>query len=387
MLQVQPDALDSRRFESLLEDGKAARAAGRAEEAAEVLRAALALWRGPPLGEFAYEPFAEAEAARLDELRLRALEERIEADLALGRHDDLVGELERFVAEHPLRERPRGRLMLALYQSGRQAEALQAYQEGRRLLAEELGLEPGAALQQLEKQILTRDGALEPPPTMPLPQEERRRDVVESTSPRRPRRRLALALAPIALALVAWVAASVLITRDDARPAVTVVPDSLVKIDPKTHEVVDVFRVGGRPFKPAVVGDYVFVSSEDHETLSRIDVRSGEVDTLGSLPSPAGVAAGSDGTVWVGSFKGTTVRQLDADTFQLRRLIRFPKDAGPQHLTVGGGSVWSLTTTPLRSRASAKRPAASRPGRRTSPRMDSSTPSRSPSARGRPGRP
>jgi DNA-binding SARP family transcriptional activator len=121
LLRVQPDAIDARRFESLIADGKEALAVGRAEDAARILRDALVLWRGPPLDEFAYEPFAEAEAARLQELRLRTLEERVEADLALGRHADLVGELERLVTEHPLRERPRGQLMLALYQSGRQA--------------------------------------------------------------------------------------------------------------------------------------------------------------------------------------------------------------------------------------------------------------------------
>ena len=169
MLRVKPEAIDARRFESLLEDGRSRLAAGQVADASRILRNGLALWRGRPLDEFAYEPFAETEAARLEELRIRALEERVDADLALGRHADLVAELERLVAEQPLRERPRGQLMLALYQSGRQAEALQAYQDGRRLLAEETGLEPGAALKQLEKQILIRDPTLEPPPVVPLP--------------------------------------------------------------------------------------------------------------------------------------------------------------------------------------------------------------------------
>jgi predicted ATPase/DNA-binding SARP family transcriptional activator len=169
LLQVEPDAIDAGRFESLLEDGRSRLAAGHAAEASRILREGLALWRGRPLDGFAYEPFAEAEAARLEELRLRAVEERVDADLALGRHADLVGELERLVAEQPLRERSRAQLMLALYQSGRQTEALQAYQDGRRLLAEEVGLEPGHALQQLEKQILTRDPALDPPTLVPLP--------------------------------------------------------------------------------------------------------------------------------------------------------------------------------------------------------------------------
>jgi DNA-binding SARP family transcriptional activator/DNA-binding beta-propeller fold protein YncE len=338
LLRVEPEAVDARRFESLLEEGRRTLAAGDAAEAAEILRRGLGLWRGRPLDEFAYEPFAEGEIARLQELRLRALEERIEADLALGRHPDLVGELERVVAEHPLRERPRAQLMLAQYRSGRQAEALQAYQDGRRLLGDELGLEPGAALQRLEKQILTQDPALEPPPrAVPLPKEERRPEPATRTVRKRPQRRLAVALAAIALTATALLAAFVLTRGDD--PAPTVLPNSLVKIDPKTHELVDVFRVGGKPFMPAIVGDYVFVSSEEDKTLSRIEVRSGEVDTYGDLASPAGVAAGADGTLWVGSFAGSQVRQFDPDDHQLLHVADLRRGAAP-YVAVGGGSVW-----------------------------------------------
>jgi DNA-binding SARP family transcriptional activator/DNA-binding beta-propeller fold protein YncE len=340
VLRVEPEAVDARRFESLLEDGRRTLAAGDAAEAAEILRAGLGLWRGRPLDEFAYEPFAEGEIARLQELRLRALDERIEADLALGRHADLAGELERLVAEHPLRERPRAQLMLALYRSGRQAEALQAYQDGRRLLGDELGLEPGAALQRLEKQILTQDPALEPPPrAVPLPKEERRREPAIRTVRKRPQRRLAVALAATALTATALLAA--LLTRGDD-PAPTVLPNSLVKIDPKTAKIVDVFRVGRKPFMPAIVGDYVFVSSEEDKTLSRIEVGSGEVDTYGGLASPAGVAAGADGTLWVGSFEGSQVRQFDPDDYQLLHVAEVPVPGGAApYVAVGGGSVWA----------------------------------------------
>ena len=342
LLQVEPDSIDARRFESLLDDGRQTLAAGDAAHAAHALREGLALWRGPPLDEFAYEPFASTEIARLDELRLRALEERIEADLALGRHADLVGELERLVSEHPLRERPRGQLMLALFQSGRQAEALQAYQDGRRLLAEELGLEPGAALQQLEKQILTQDPALEPPPLVPLQKDERRRE--SATGTKRPSWRLAVGVAAIVLTAAALLAA-LLITRAD-EPAPTVVPNSLVKIDPETGNIVDVFHVGGLPFKPGIVGDYVFVSSQEDETLSRIDVRSGELDTYGGLTSPAGVAAGADRTLWVGSFEGHQVSQIDPDTYRLKQLAEVPPNTGPRHVAVGGGAVWVSHDSP-----------------------------------------
>jgi DNA-binding SARP family transcriptional activator len=147
LLRVEPDELDSERFRRLGEDGK--------------LREALALWRGPPLAEFGYQRFAQVEIARLEELRLACLEERIEHDLADGRHAELVGELESLTAEHPLRERLRGQLMLAMYRSGRQAEALDAYQEARDALVEELGIEPSRELRERHQAILNQDPALD----------------------------------------------------------------------------------------------------------------------------------------------------------------------------------------------------------------------------------
>ena len=154
---ARPGQLDLDRFERLVEE------AGAAEppEAAEKLREALALWRGPALADFAYEPFAQAAIGRLEEVHLLAVEMRIDADLALGRHAALVAELDALAAEHPLRERLRGQLMLALYRSGRQAEALAAYQSARSTLVDELGIEPGSALQELERAILRQDRALE----------------------------------------------------------------------------------------------------------------------------------------------------------------------------------------------------------------------------------
>src|SRR5512146_1935722 len=127
LLALEPEQLDLGRFERLLGEGRALLAEGEAARAAKTLRAALALWRGQPLSDFSSEPFAQGEIVRLEELHLAALEERIEADLALGRQAELVSELEALVREHPLRERPRAQLMLALYRSGRQAEALAAY--------------------------------------------------------------------------------------------------------------------------------------------------------------------------------------------------------------------------------------------------------------------
>jgi DNA-binding SARP family transcriptional activator len=161
--RVDPAAVDLHRFERLVEEGSHSLAAGDEADAAARLRTALALWRGPPLADFTYEPFAEATIRRLEELRLTALENRIDADLALGRHAQLVGELQALVREQPLRERLRGQLMLALYRSGRQAEALEAYRDGRRTLLDELGIDPSPALQELEQAILRQDARVEAP--------------------------------------------------------------------------------------------------------------------------------------------------------------------------------------------------------------------------------
>jgi DNA-binding SARP family transcriptional activator len=147
LLAVEPDELDLARFRDL-------QARGRPGEA-------LALWRGAPLAEFADRRFARAELARLDDLRLACLEERIEQDLGAGRHAEVTGELEALVAEHPLRERVRCQLMLALYRSGRQAEALDVYQSARRALVDELGIEPGRELRELHQRILTQDPGLD----------------------------------------------------------------------------------------------------------------------------------------------------------------------------------------------------------------------------------
>ncbi len=160
-MRSRDDEVDADRFVELLNEGRRALGRGEREAAAESLAAALGLWRGPPLIDLAYEQFAQAEIGRLEELRVGCLEERLEADLALGRHTEVVGELERLVEDHPLRERLRGQLMLALYRCGRQAEALDAYQRGRRVLVDELGIDPGRALQQLEGAILNHDPALD----------------------------------------------------------------------------------------------------------------------------------------------------------------------------------------------------------------------------------
>jgi predicted ATPase/DNA-binding SARP family transcriptional activator len=165
MLRVGPGELDLERFETLAEQGRRALAADDPKRAAGLLREALELWRGPPLADLRFEAFAQPEIHRLEELRLAALEDRLDADLESGRHAELAAELEALVDEHPLRERLHRQLVVALYRAGRQAEALEAYRAARTRLLDELGVEPTPELQALEQAILTHDAVLQIPVT------------------------------------------------------------------------------------------------------------------------------------------------------------------------------------------------------------------------------
>jgi DNA-binding SARP family transcriptional activator len=159
-LELDPERVDASRFERLAQEGRGALEAGDPTAAEGALREALALWRGPALADFLYEPFAQTEIARLEDLRTVTIEARIDADLALGRHAELVSELEALVQAQPLRERPRAQLMLALYRSGRQADALGAYRTAREMLVDELGIDPSPELRELEAAILRQDESL-----------------------------------------------------------------------------------------------------------------------------------------------------------------------------------------------------------------------------------
>ena len=172
-LDVAPDAVDVHRFEQLVAQGRTAATSGDLARAVALLSEADAMWRGEALTEFAYEEFASGATTRLSELRLAAMEERLDAELQLG-HPGVVTELETLVASYPLRERLRGLLMLALYRSGRQAEALRVYRDGRRILSEELGLDPDPELQRLEAAILTQDPSLNGPDERTRPPNRRR---------------------------------------------------------------------------------------------------------------------------------------------------------------------------------------------------------------------
>src|SRR5215472_11294707 len=189
VLRIEPGGLDLERFERLTAEAENCPASERAAK----LREALGLWRGPPLEDLAFEPALAREISRLEELRLTVLENRIDADLEAGNQAGLVGELEALIAEYPLRERLRGQLILALYRCGRQAEALEVYRETRRVLADELGLEPSPELRELERAILQQDPALRVSPAGAA--------VVEDTKTQPGRRRRAFVGASVALLL------------------------------------------------------------------------------------------------------------------------------------------------------------------------------------------
>jgi DNA-binding SARP family transcriptional activator/class 3 adenylate cyclase len=166
-LLVDTERIDARRFERLLADGRAALAAGDPEAALAGLELALSLWRGQPFADLAYEPFVQGEAARLEDLRVAAVEQLAEAKLTVGRHEEVIGQLERLIDDYPYREGLRAQLMLALYRADRQADALQVYQEARKTLVEELGIEPGERLRDLERAVLAQDPALAAPTAVP----------------------------------------------------------------------------------------------------------------------------------------------------------------------------------------------------------------------------
>ncbi|MEP6909503.1 MAG: BTAD domain-containing putative transcriptional regulator [Actinomycetota bacterium] len=361
-LTVEKGELDVERFEDLLAEGREALHSGDPGRTADVLRDALKLWRGPALSDFAYESFAQSEIARLEDRRLVALEERIEADLALGRHSDLVAELETLVAEHPTRERLRGQLMLALYRSGRQAEALHAYQETRRTLVDELGIEPGQALQRLHTAILQQDGSLD------LAPETRRDSPPPARSrllPRRSTARLLLA-GGILLVAAAATALTVKLTDDSGGASLAAVAgNSIGLIDPQTNQISAQIPVGGTPTSVSVGEGAVWVLNADDETISRIDPETKSVETFGTGTIPTDLAAGA-GALWVGNGSSvagpinpviaTTLSKLDPIRGDPRAKVALPRAEGgvsnltEDHIAVGAGAVWAINPNSTVSR-------------------------------------
>jgi YVTN family beta-propeller protein len=337
LLQVEPGELDLDRFRGLVADGREALGHGNPDRAGGLLRSALALWRGPPLGEFAYESFAQPAISQLEELHLEALEERLEADLALGHDRQLVAELTARVERNPLRERLRAHLMLALYRSGRQAEALRVYQEYRRALSEELGLDPSPALHQLEQSILNRDPSL---------------DARAASAPGQPasgvptwrratagRRRLALTLAGSAVVALALAAAVIASSGGGARRLSLIAADSVGAISPARDEISAVVPVGSSPSDIAAGEGAVWLTNYNDATVSRIDPATHAVQTIPVDSTPSAIAVGA-GAVWVANTFSGTVSRIEPDPTVERIVQTIPVGNGPSGVAVGYGSVW-----------------------------------------------
>jgi YVTN family beta-propeller protein len=394
LLRVDRGQLDAGLFQDGFTAGRSALEAGRYAEAAEMLRKALDLWRGQVLADLADYAFIRPEAARLEELRLAALEARIDADLALGRHDALTAELERLAAGHPLRERLHGQLMLALYRCGRQADALAAYRRVRELLAGELGIDPGEPLRRLHQGILTQDPALAgdsskralapaeaPPagprsgpaslPAGPRPGSPARRSELEWS--RRHARRLLIIGSALAVAAAVGIAVSRpwagqqtglpansvgLIDAAGGRvgaPVSVGSPDGLAygdgsvwaasstdgtlsRVSPVTHAVVQQIQVGADPAAVTVTGQDVWVANSGDGTVSRINTAAGRVvQTIPVGNLPVAIAGGLSG-VWVANQGDGTVSRIDSVTGTVTKTV--PVGGGPDGVTVGPGAVW-----------------------------------------------
>ena len=324
-MQLEDGALDAARFQALVEQARARGAAPRPPTASATRSRSGAARRSPT------SPTSRSRrtrSRRLEDLRLAALEDRIEADLALGRHEDVLPELESLVAAHPLRERLQGQLLVALYRCGRQADALEAYRTARRRFVDELGVEPGPELQALERKILEHDpslagtGALESAPTTkPL---GRRRLIAAAASGRRGRCRSA----PPAVLLPSGSKAS------------SATPNSIGVLDGK--HVRAVITGGGEPGGIAYGANAVWVTDTADDRLLRIDPERRTVDRIPVGHHPTGVAVGG-GQVWV-------VNQLDRNVSEinpraLRQVGTVQVGNGASAIAFGHGSVWVANTT------------------------------------------
>ena len=381
------DELDVSRLRQLLARARERASAGELEAAAELLRAALGLWRGPTLAGLLLESRGRDEIARLDELRLTALMDRIDCDIALGRHEEVLGELQVLVGEHPLRERLRAQQMLALYRADRQADALDAYAEARRTLVDDLGIEPSPALHRLQQAILRHDPALEtpegtatangvtpsaaapPPATLSADAE-----MGEDRALRRFRpRRWQVALAAVAILSGSAAAAAILSRSAGASPHV--VPNSLVRIDPRSGKIVSVNRVGVEPGPIAITPAAIWTANSGDGTVSRYDLRTHSVQSRGDIGSyPYDIVADTAGNVWV-SDRASTITRLVSGTggtspggtlhFSHTSTI-YPPPPGAGSLALGGGYLWVIPgplTLPGDNRVSLVNLATDRPVR------------------------
>jgi DNA-binding SARP family transcriptional activator/streptogramin lyase len=335
LLRVSPGDTDAQQFEELLQE---ARPLDRARAVAK-LRSALALWRGPALADFAYDEFARSEIERLEELRESCIERRIDLELALGHHDDLVPELESLVREYPLRERLRRHLILALYRSGRQADALAAYQDARTMLRDQLGLDPSEELQELQKAILAHDPSLAAPPRVEMPAERERAEPELRPEGGRHRTALVAAIVGAVLLAAAAVVAAIEILGGGGSAPVVVPPNSVALIDSRRERVESFVGVGRRPVSIVAGANGVWVSNADDGTVDQLDPRTGRlVNTIGIGADVYTVAVGFR-SVWVAGGNDGTVIQIDPVSGQKERTIQL---ANP--LSLAPSSVFFVAT-------------------------------------------
>jgi DNA-binding SARP family transcriptional activator/ABC-type transport system substrate-binding protein/streptogramin lyase len=385
LLRAEAGSLDLVRFEQYIDAGERALAAGNPAEAARLLSKGLALWRGEPLAEIADEPFARAETSRMRERRLAALQARIDADLALGREATVVGELESLVDANPFRERFRAQLMLALYRAGRQGEALAVYAKTRALLIDELGIEPGEELRELQRRILAQDSGLLGPTrvawqTVAGPGQA---EIQRPGKRWQTRRRMLLAYAAGLLAVVAALSGVLApgsrktatagpgmaqpgsvalidtgtgrLTGDVAAgPSVGFVRSGLgsvwemedsgvlLEIDPRTHHVTRSIAVGVAPGDVAVGERSVWITDRNSQTLLRVDPQYGDITRIrlpaSGLAEPGaggGVAVGA-GSVWVAQGLSRITRISPASG----RVESSLAVADASYVTFGDGALW-----------------------------------------------
>jgi YVTN family beta-propeller protein len=342
VLAVAAEQVDADRFEQRITEGRRSLALGDDARARDLLCSALELWRGEALADMAYESFAQAEIVRLEELKLGALEDRIDADLKLGTHRELVGELDALAREHPGRERLLAQLMLGLYRSGRQSEALSAYRRGRQALSDELGLEPGSELRVLEQRILNQDPALD---LTVGPSVADRGPDLETTNARQTVRGRRLIAAGAALLLAAAVAAAVTESIGASGPTVRVGANSVAAIDVSSNTVAAAVAVGAEPGAITFGSGALWVANVDDQTVSRVDPHT--LQTLAAIPlkqPPTGIAA-TDGSVWAvtssPSADYVTANRIDPRFNSVDRTVRVANIAPttPAAITARGDTV------------------------------------------------
>jgi YVTN family beta-propeller protein len=338
LLKAAEEQVDVARFERLAEAGRRALAAEDPGRAAADLGAALALCRGPLLADFRSEPFAQTEIARLEELRAGVVEDRIEADLALGRHASVVSELEALVAVQPLRERLPQQLMIALYRCGRQADALAVFQRARRTLVAELGIEPGEPLRRLERAILDQDPSLEPPPiSRPSALDSFAERGSSRQSPWIGRKRLLAAAGTLALTIALLVA---VVTHGSAQLAAG--PNTVGVIGAGQPGLSAVVTGVGQPDGIAYGAGAAWVSDGADNLLLRIGSAGQVIDRIPVGSGPAGITVG-DGEVWVANELDGTVSEVNPGAGTQVATIRV--GVGPDAIAFGYGSVWVANVT------------------------------------------